>query len=108
MAKGAFSDVAMTWKPFGQFGHAVAVAHPDGIALADFPEAVEERACRLDLDIGAAELGGVAALDRAAELCGHRLLAVADAEDRHAGLEHRLRRARAAFGLSPRPGRPRR
>ena len=68
----------------GQFGDAVAVAHPDGIALADFPEAVEERACRLDLDIGAAEFSRVAALDRAAELRGHRLLAVANAEDRHA------------------------
>ena len=36
----------------------------------------------------------VSALDRAAELGGHRHLAVADAEHRHAGLEDRLRRAR--------------
>ncbi len=36
----------------------------------------------------------VPALDRAAELRRHRLLAVADAEHRHAGVEDRLRRAR--------------
>jgi hypothetical protein len=34
----------------------------------------------LDLDIGAAELGGVAAFDDAAQLHRHRLLAVADGE----------------------------
>ena len=71
MAKGAFSDVRDDLEALGQFGDAVAVAHPDRIALADLPEAVEERARRLDLDIGAAELGGVAALDLAAELRGH-------------------------------------
>ena len=43
----------------------------------------------------------MAALDLAAELLGHRLLAVADAEDRHAGLEDGLRRARA-FALGDR------
>jgi hypothetical protein len=32
-----------------------------------------------------------------------RLLAVADGEDRHAGVEHRLRRARAAVARSPNP-----
>ena len=36
-----------------------------------------------DLDLGAAELGVVPALDLAAELRRHGLLAVADAEDRH-------------------------
>ena len=50
----------------------------------------------LDLDEGAAELAVVAALDLAAELDAHRLLAIADAEHRHAGLEDDLRRARAA------------
>ena len=55
MAKGAFSEVPMTSKARGQRGDAVAVAHPDRIALADLPDAVEERARRLDLDIGAAE-----------------------------------------------------
>ena len=51
----------------------------------------------LDLDIGAAELAVMAALDRAAELGRHGHLAVADAEHGHAGLEDRLRRARRAF-----------
>ena len=50
----------------------------------------------LDLDEGAAELAVVGALGLAAELHAHRHLAVADAEHRHAGLEHDLRRARAA------------
>ena len=47
------------------------------------------------LDQRAAELAVVAALHLAAELLGHRHLAVADAEHRHAGLEDLLRRARA-------------
>src|SRR6185503_15901504 len=47
-----------------------------------------------DLDLGAAELAVVAALDLAAELLRHRLLAVADAEHRHAGLVDRLWRER--------------
>ena len=81
----------------GQPRDAVAVAHPDRIALADLPDAVEERALLLDLDVGAAELGGMSALDLAAELHRRRLLAVADREDRQALLEHRLRRARRAL-----------
>ena len=47
-----------------------------------------------NLDLGAAELGMVPALDLAAELRRHGLLAVADAEDRQVGLEQLLRRAR--------------
>ena len=43
-----------------------------------------------DLDIGAAELAVMAALDLAAELGGHGHLAVADAEHRHAGIEDQL------------------
>ena len=39
-----------------QLRDAVAVAHPDLMALADLPDALEERARLLDLDIGAAEL----------------------------------------------------
>ena len=49
------------------------------------------------VDVGAAELAGMAALDLAAELQRQRLLAVADGEDRNARLEHLLRRARAAL-----------
>jgi len=50
-----------------------------------------------DFDIGTAEFGGVAAFDDAALLEAQRLLAVADGEDRHARLEHRLGRAGAAL-----------
>src|SRR3981081_2441863 len=58
------------------------MAHPDRISLAFFPHAFEQRAFFGDLDLGAAELAVVAALDLAAELVCHRLLAVADAEHR--------------------------
>ena len=77
-----------------QHGDAVAVAHPDRIFFAFAPDALEQRAVGHDLDLGAAELAMVAALDFAAELLRHRLLAVADAEHRHAGLKDRLGRQR--------------
>ena len=79
-----------------QARHAVAVAHPDLMAPADRPDPVEERALRHDLEIGAAEFAVVAGLDLAAELLGHKLLAVADGQNRNARLEDRLRRARRA------------
>ena len=44
--------------------------------------------------LGVAELAHLAGLDLAAQLRGHGLHAVADAQDRHAELEHDLRRAR--------------
>jgi hypothetical protein len=71
------------------------MAHPDLVALALLPESVEQHRIPDDLDEGAAELAIVGGRDPAAQLLGHRLLAVADAEDRHAGLEEMLRRARA-------------
>jgi hypothetical protein len=89
-----------------QLGDAVAVAHPDLLAVAWLPDAVEQRRLRLDLDLGAAELAMVARLDLAAELVRHGLLAVADAQDGHVGgkdrgiggrrlaLDHRGRAAR--------------
>ena len=82
----------------GQARDAVAVAHPHRIALADLPDAVEQRRRFLDVHLGAPELGRVTALDDAAELHGRRLLAVADRKDRQAAVEHALRRARRAFG----------
>ena len=78
-------------------GDAVAMAHPDLMLLAHAPGGIEQLACGLDLDIGAAEFAVVAALDLAAELGRHGHLAVADAEHRHAGIEDRLRRARRAL-----------
>ena len=79
------------------FGDAVAMAHPDRMFFAHAPGGIEQLACCPDLDIGAAEFAVMAALDLAAELGGHRHLAVADAEHGHAGIEDRLRRARRAL-----------
>ena len=77
-----------------QLGHAVAVAHPDRIFFALAPNALQKRALGDHLDLGAAEFAVMAALDLAAELRRHRLLAVADAEHRNAGVIDRLRRQR--------------
>ena len=82
----------------GQARDAVAVAHPHRIALADLPDAVEQRRRFLDVHLGAAELGRMTALDDAAELHGRRLLAIADRQDRQAAVEHALRRPRRAVG----------
>ena len=79
-----------------QPGDAVAMAHPDDMAFAGFPEALEQRAGRADGDFRPAEFAMMAALHFAAELLGHRHLPVADAEHRHARREDRLRRARTA------------
>jgi hypothetical protein len=43
MAKGAFSEVRHDLETGRELGDAVAVAHPDRIAAADLPEALEER-----------------------------------------------------------------
>lgn len=85
----------------GELGDAVAVAHPHLVAFADLPQSVEKDAGLGDGQEGAAEFAvalavGAAGLDPAAELLAHHLLAVADAEDREAAVEDRLRRARAA------------
>src|SRR5205807_9752465 len=76
---------------------AVAMAHPDLVALARLPDAVIERARLFHLDESAAELPDVLALDLAAELMRHRLLAVTDAEDWHAGAVDGRRRQRCAL-----------
>ena len=89
VGRGAGGDKALR-----QLGDAVAVAHPHRIFLADLPDAVGERGRRRHFDLGAAEFAVMAALDLAAELRRHGLLAVADAEHRHAGLIDRQRRQR--------------
>src|SRR5262249_32814552 len=61
-------------------------------ALAPYP--LEQRAVLDDLDLGTAEFAVMAALDLAAQLVRHRLLAVADAEHRNAGLVDFLGRER--------------
>ena len=77
----------MTREAGRQLRDPVAVAHPDLLAVARLPDAVEQRRLGLDLDLGAAELAVVAGLDLAAELLRHGLLAVADAQHRHVGGE---------------------
>src|SRR3546814_3792454 len=69
--------------------------------LADLPQAVEQHAGFGDRQEGAAEFAvafavGAAGFDLSAELLAHPLLAVPDAEDGEAAVQHRLRRARAA------------
>ena len=71
------------------------MAHPHLVGLALGPKAVEQCTVVDDLDERAPELAIVGRRDPAAELMGHRLLAVADAEDRQPAVEKMLRRARA-------------
>jgi hypothetical protein len=80
-----------------QLGDLVAVAHPDfeqamALGIAPVLDAVEQFRMAAGAHLGIAELALVRALDLAAELCRHGLHAVADAEHRHAELEHGLRR----------------
>ena len=63
---------------FRQARDRVAVAHPDGLLALD---AGEQRVVRGDADVGRAVLAMVERDDVAAELVGHQLGAVADAED---------------------------
>ena len=104
--EGRVRETASGSEPVGQLGDPVAVAHPDRVLLAHVPDALEERAVGEDLDLGAAELRVMPALDLAAELRRHGLLAVADAEAPGC----RPRTAPAARGAtcrsSPIPGRP--
>ena len=75
---------------------AVAMAHPYPCPLADLKHAVEQRRIVDDLQLGPAELSGMPALDHAAERRHHGLLAIADAEHRHAGIEQCCRGLRCA------------
>ena len=74
-------------------GDPIAVTHPNLVALAHIPYAVEQRIGGLDLDEGLAEFAVVRAFDLATQLGAHGLLAVADAEDGKPALEHPLGRA---------------
>ena len=66
------------------------MAHPDRVALALPPDPLEQGRILRHQHLGAAEFAVVPGLHRAAELLRHRLLAVADAEHRDAGLVDRL------------------
>ena len=79
--------------------HLVAVAHPDlqhAVAFVgdEVVDAVQQRGMAARAHFGVAEFAHQAVLDLAAQLRGHGLHAVADAQHRHAQLEHGLRRAR--------------
>jgi len=89
-------------KAFRKLGDLVAVAHPDveaehAVIVHVVLDAVEQLRFADQVDPCIAEFTHVRALHLAAQLLGHGLHAIADAEQRHAQIEHRLRRARAAF-----------
>ncbi len=77
---GAGDDLEAGCERFG----VVAVAHPD---LEGGGEALEEGALGGGMDLGVAVLAGGCGDDAATEVMGHELQAVADAEQRNAGLE---------------------
>ena len=80
-----------------QLGHPVAVAHPHGIALARLPDALKQGGGLGHLKLGAAKLAVMPRLDLAAQLHGHDLLAIADAQHGDPGVEDGLRGARGAL-----------
>ena len=75
----------------------VTMAHPDLLVTFGEP-AIKDIQPAFRRDKGTAELGGaVAAFDLAAQLVHHHLLAVTDAQDRHAIVENLLRGAGRAL-----------
>ena len=93
-ANGALFETPITSKPSGSRVTRSPWLIHTGYLRALLPHALEQRGVLHHLDLGAAEFAVMPALDLAAELRRHRLLAVADAEHRHAGIENRLRGAR--------------
>ena len=80
----------------GRCGDGVAVAHPADLLGG---EAAEEGAVGIDADIRPPELRAVGALDPAAEVPGHELHPVTDAEHGHAELEDPRIGQRRALGV---------
>ncbi len=81
----------------GKLSHLIAMAHPHLMRLALRPEAVEQAAAIGNIDKRMAEFATVAAADITAKLRHHHLLAIANAEHRHAALENGRRHARAVI-----------
>ena len=87
-----------------QFGDLVAVAHPDveqpvTLGIASVFEVAQQPRMSARPHFGVTELADAALFHRAAELRGHRLHPVADAEHRHAERPHGIGCARrVAFG----------
>ncbi len=86
-------------KTFRHLRDFVAVAHPHlqhavAFRRAEILDAFEQARMVARAHLGIAEFAHVTQLDFAAQLLGHRLHAIANAEHRHAQFEHRLRCAR--------------
>ena len=63
------------------------MAHPDALMIAHLAEAFQERAFGHNLDVRTAKLAMIRCLHPPAKLRAHGLLAIADAQHRHACLE---------------------
>ncbi|MNK45244.1 hypothetical protein D3C87_639980 [compost metagenome] len=86
----------------GQLGDLVAVAHPDlqhamAFGRVEVFQAFQQLGVAVGADFGVAEFAMVREADHAAQLLRHGLHAVADAQDGHAQLEHRMWHAHRAF-----------
>ena len=79
----------------GRLGDRVAVAHPHRLGVGQ----IRMQLPASHFQLGAAVLTGAGARDGAAERLRHRLEAVADAEHRHAEVEHRRIELRCAVGV---------
>ena len=96
--KGSVGRGAIDLKARGDGRHVVAMAHPDLFLPALKPAVQQRQAVGGGRYIGPAELGcAMAAFDMAAQKVHHHLLAIADAKDRHAKVEHPLGRHRRAI-----------
>jgi hypothetical protein len=98
-AIGQLSVLAISLKPGGSsvtlspwLIHTFSMPWPSGVEVLD---AVEQRGVAAGADLGVAELALCPASTLPPSCCRHGLHAVADAQHRHAQLEHRLRRARS-------------
>src|SRR3546814_9922434 len=71
----------------------IAVAHPDLMPLALFPEAIKQSTAFSNFDESAPEFSRLAAFHLTAELRHHHLLAITDAQNWNTGLKEMLRSA---------------
>ncbi|GAB1411745.1 hypothetical protein MASR1M97_04810 [Candidatus Desulfobacillus denitrificans] len=94
-AMGVASLLAISLKPGGSSVDLVAVAHPDveqavALGIGAVLDACQQLGVAAGAKLRIAEFALFSSLDLAAELFGHGLHAVADAEHRHAQFEHDL------------------